>query len=85
MSAFLRLPRSAHPDWLHDCRGYTSLEHLQKEMLQRHSRYRPPYFFDPKWGFEPTVCNTVEDGVELWKWSISQDKWALDAVITWRN
>jgi hypothetical protein len=85
MSALLKLPRSAYPDWWQPCRGYTSLQHLQQEMLQRHKRNHPPRFFDPAWMIEPTICNKIADGVELWKWSNTHQKWQLDAVIVWKE
>lgn len=85
MPAKLRLPRSAYPDRWHPCYGYKSLEHLQREMLLWHRNYHPPRSFDPAWRIEPTICNLIADGVELWKWSISAEAWLLDAVIVWRD
>ena len=85
MAAELRLPRSAYPDKWHPCRGYKSLEDLQSVMQARHKAFQPPRWFDPAWGFEPTICNKIDDGVELWKWSISMEKWRLDAHIVWRD
>ena len=85
MPAYLRLPKSIHPNAQYPCPGYTSLDHLQSEMASRHKRNHPPAEFDPAWLLEPTICHCILDGVELHKWSNSQGEWLLDAVITWRD
>ena len=85
MPAFLRTPRSIYSDKWQVLQGYSSLEHLQKELFNRHKQAHPPMEFDPAWHIEPTICNLTPNGVELYKWSIAMDKWRLDAVIIWED
>lgn len=85
MPAFLRIPKSTHPDTWHELKGFSSLEDLQKEKWERYKVNHPPVEFDPKWGIEPTIVKFIPNGVELWKWSITRESWLLDAEIIWRN
>jgi hypothetical protein len=85
MPALLRLPKSIHPNTWHPLSGFKSLVDLQQEKWGRYKKNHPPHYFDPAWHIEPTMVEFIEDGVNLWKWSIAQEKWLLDAVIIWRD
>ena len=85
MPAYLRLPKSIHPDNWILLKGFTSLADLQNEKWNRYKKNHPPVYFDPAWGIEPTMVNFIENGVELWKWSLSQYKWLLDSEIIWKD
>ena len=78
MPAYLRMPKSTHPTWWHELKGFSSLQDLQQEKWNRYKQNHPPREFKPEWMIEP-------NGVELWKWSISREKWVMDAEIIWRD
>lgn len=85
MGARLRLPRSAAPTRWYELKGFKSLDDLQQEKWDRYKHNHPPVAFDPAWHIEPTMVHFIDNGVELWKWSISREKWVLDAEIIWEN
>lgn len=85
MPAFLRLPKSIHPDNWIPLKGFTSLNDLQQEKWQRYKENHPPREFSPAWMIEPTMVNFTLNGVELYKWSISRNVWTLDAEIIWKE
>ena len=83
MPAMLKLPSSTYPDHWYLLAGFKSLEDLQMEKWNRYKRNHPPRYFDPAWHIEPTIVEFINNGVNLWKWRISKEKWVLDAVIIW--
>lgn len=85
MPAMLNLPRSARRNEWSVLKGFTSVEDIQREKWERYKCNAPPRNFDPAWHIEPTIVNNIDSGVELWKWSISREKWVLDAVIVWKE
>ena len=85
MPAYLRMPKSTHPTWWHELKGFSSLQDLQQEKWNRYKQNHPPREFKPEWMIEPTMMKFIPNGVELWKWSISREKWVMDAEIIWRD
>lgn len=85
MPALLRLPRGTNPDQWYPLSGFHSLDDLQKEKWGRYKQNHPPREFSPTWMIEPTMVNFIENGVQLWKWSIAQGKWLMDSEIIWKD
>lgn len=62
--------------------GYTSKRNMQATLLWRWKRTKP---HDPSWLTTPSRAYKTDDGVDIYKWSNTMEKWRFEASIIWKD